>query len=213
MTRTKLKRLSKVKELPNVFSMETETIQSEIHNYFSSGNLFSLEIGCGHGDYSVELAKRFTKRNFIGIDVKGARVYRGAMKAFEEKLNNVAFIIGRAEKLNEAFLSKSVEEIYILFPEPHFRRANQRRRLISTDFLKIYRDLLIDSGIVHFKTDNKELFDYSLNVISSFGCKILFSTENLYEEENRNFQSAIVTSFEEHYVKEGRSIKYISFKF
>ena len=213
MARTKLKRLSKVKELPNVFSMETETIQSEIHNYFSSGNLFSLEIGCGHGDYSVELAKIFPKRNFIGIDVKGARVYRGAMKAFEERLNNVAFIIGRAEKLNEAFLLKSVEEVFILFPEPHFRRTNQRRRLISPTFLKMYRELLIDSGIVHFKTDDQPLFDYTLNVISNFGCKILQSTENLYEEENPNFQTAIVTSFEEHYIKEGRSIKYIRFKF
>ena len=213
MARTKLKRLFKVKELPNVFSMERETIQSEIHNYFSSGNLFALEIGCGHGDYSVDLAKRFPKRNFIGIDVKGARVYRGAMKAFEEKLNNVAFIIGRAEKLNEAFLSKSVEEIFILFPEPHFRRANQRRRLISPNFLKIYKDLLIDSGIVHFKTDDQILFNYTLNLISSFECKILHLTENLYEEENQNYRTAIVTSFEEHYIKEGRSIKYIRFKF
>ena len=212
MARTKLKRLSKVKELPNVFSMESETIQSEIHNYFKSGNLFTLEIGCGHGDYSVELAKRFPARNFIGIDVKGARVFRGAMKALNENLCNIAFIIGKAEKLDEIFQSNSVEEIFILFPEPHFRRANQRRRLISPDFLNIYKNLLIDSGIVHFKTDNKELFEYSFNVISKFGCKILFSTEDLYQEEH-DYHPGIVTTFEEHYVKEGRSIKYIYFKF
>ena len=212
MARTKLRRLSKVKELPNVFSMESETIQSEIHNYFKSGNLFTLEIGCGHGDYSVELAKRFPARNFIGIDVKGARVFRGAMKALNQNLYNIAFIIGKAEKLDETFQSNSVEEIFILFPEPHFRRANQRRRLISPNFLNIYKNLLIDSGIVHFKTDNKELFEYSFNVISKFGCKILFSTEDLYQEEH-DYHPGIVTTFEEHYIKEGRSIKYIYFKF
>ena len=212
MARTKLKRLSKVKELPNVFSMESDTIQSEIHNYFKSGNLFTLEIGCGHGDYSVELAKRFPARNFIGIDVKGARVFQGATKAINEKLNNAAFILGKAEKLDETFQSNAVEEIFILFPEPHFRRANQRRRLISPDFLNIYKNLLIDSGIVHFKTDNKELFEYSFNVISKFGCKILFSTEDLYQEEH-DYHPGIVTTFEEHYIKEGRSIKYIYFKF
>ena len=213
MARTKRKRLSKVKELPNVFNMESETMQSEIQNYFKSGNLFTLEIGCGHGDYSVELAKRFSKRNFVGIDVKGARIFRGAMKALEESLYNIAFIVGRAEKLNETFKSNSVEEIFILFPEPHFRRASHRRRLISSGFLKIYRDLLIASGTVHFKTDNKELFEYAFKEISKSGCKIIFSTENLYQEEVRKTHLEIVTTFEEHYIKEGRSIKYICFRF
>jgi tRNA (guanine-N7-)-methyltransferase len=213
MARTKRKRLSKVKELPNVFNMESETMQSEIQNYFKSGNLFTLEIGCGHGDYSVELAKRFSKRNFVGIDVKGARIFHGAMKALEQSLYNVAFIVGRAEKLNETFKSNSVEEIFILFPEPHFRRASHRRRLISPNFLSIYENLLLDSGIVHFKTDNKELFDYSFNVISKYGCKILFSTEDLYQEKDREYHMEIVTTFEEHYIKEGRSIKYICFRF
>ncbi|MCW8960879.1 MAG: tRNA (guanosine(46)-N7)-methyltransferase TrmB [Ignavibacteriaceae bacterium] len=212
MARTKLKKLSKVKDLPNVFDLETESVQNEIHDYFKPDRLFTLEIGCGHGDYSIELAKRFPERVFIGIDVKGARVYLGATKAIEEKLDNVAFIVGRAEKLNEAFKFKSVEEIYIPFPDPHVRRSNQNRRLISNPFLKIYKELLTDSGVIHFKTDNQSLYDHALKVISEFGCKILYLSENLYGNENK-LKSSIITNFERHYIKEGRKIKYIRFKF
>ncbi|MGB5530721.1 MAG: tRNA (guanosine(46)-N7)-methyltransferase TrmB [Ignavibacteriaceae bacterium] len=212
MARTKFKRLSIVKELPNVFGFDSEAIQSEIQNYFKSVNPFTLEIGCGQGDYSVELAKRFPKKNFIGIDVKGARVYRGARKSLDEKLSNVAFILGRAENLCEAFQFKSVEEIFILFPEPHFRRANQRRRLISNNFLKIYKDLLIDTGMVHFKTDDQGLYNYALKVISEFGCNILYSNENFYADKSI-LKSSIITNFEKHYVKEGRRIYYIRYRF
>jgi tRNA (guanine-N7-)-methyltransferase len=212
MARTKLKRLSKVKELPNVFDLEIEDVQNAIQNYFKPGNRFTLEIGCGHGDYSFELAKRFPERNFIGIDIKGARVFLGAMKAIEEKLDNIAFIVGRAEKLNEAFNPKSIEEIYIPFPDPHIRRANQNRRLISNHFLKIYKELLTNSGVIHFKTDNQGLYDYVLKIISEFGCEILYSTENLYIDESKS-KSSIITNFEKHYIKEGRRIKYIRFKF
>ena len=175
MTRTKLKRLSKVKELPNVFSLETAERQNTIQEYFKSKNIFTLEIGCGHGDYSVELAQKYPQRNFVGLDIKGARVFQGAMKAIHQKLGNVAFIIGKAEKLNEIFPAKSIEEIYIAFPDPHIRRTNQNRRLISPNFLKIYKDLLIASGIIHFKTDNQSLYEYTLRIISSAATATAFT--------------------------------------
>jgi tRNA (guanine-N7-)-methyltransferase len=213
MTRTKLKRLSKVKELPNVFSLETAERQNTIQEYFKSKNIFTLEIGCGHGDYSVELAQRYPQRNFVGLDIKGARVFQGAMKAIDQKLDNVAFIIGKAEKLNEIFPPKSIEEIYIAFPDPHVRRTNQKRRLISPNFLKIYKDLLIASGIILFKTDNQSLYEYALRIISDFGCDILYSTEHLYKEDDSKDHSSIITIYEKHYIKEGRKIKYICFRF
>ena len=212
MARTKLKKLSKVKDLPNVFDLETKSIRDEIHNYFKPNRLFSLEIGCGHGDYSVELAKKFPERLFIGVDRKGARVFLGATKAIEEKLDNVAFIVGRAEKLGEVFKLKSVEEIYIPFPDPHVRRANENRRLISNLFLKIYKDLLTDSGVIHFKTDNQGLYEFGLKIISDFGCEILYSTNNLYSGES-NFEQRVITNFEKRFIKEGRNIKYIRFRF
>ena len=212
MARTKLKKLSLVKDLPNVFDLETESVQNEIYNYFKTDHLFTLEIGCGHGDYSIELANRFPKRIFIGIDRKGARVFLGATKAIKEKLDNVAFIVGRAEKLNEAFKFKSVEEIYIPFPDPHIRRTNENRRLISTQFLKIYKEILNDSGVIHFKTDNEGLYEFGLKIISDFGCEILSSTDNLYSGKI-NFEPGIITNFEKHFIQEGRSIKYILFRF
>jgi tRNA (guanine-N7-)-methyltransferase len=188
-------------------------IQIAILNYFKSKKLFTIEIGCGHGDYSIELAKIFPLRNFIGVDVKGARIFNGALKAIDQNLGNVAFLITKAEKLNEIFQTKSVEEIYIPFPDPHVRRANQNRRLISPDFLMIYKELLIDSGLIHFKTDNKGFFDYALKTVKDFGCEILYSTDHLYENENADFPSNVITLFEKYYIKDGRRIKYICFKF
>ena len=213
MARTKLRRLLKVKQLANVFSSHNPDVKEIIQNFFKSNNLFTIEIGCGHGDYSTELAKKFPGRNFIGIDVKGARVFHGAMNALEAKLNNVAFIVGKAEKLYEIFPLKSVEEIYIPFPDPHERRANHNRRLITPAFLNIFKQILIDSGLVHFKTDNKRLYEYALTTISDFGCKILYATDNLYDNNDVNPSSMITTLYEKHYIKDGRKILYICFRF
>jgi len=213
MARTKLRRLSKVKQLPNVFSSHSPDVKEVIQNYFKSNKLITIELGCGQGDYSIELAKNFPGRNFIGIDVKGARVFHGAMKALDAKLDNVAFIVGKAEKLSEIFPLKSVEEIYIPFPDPHVRRANQNRRLISPMFLNIFKQILIDSGLVHFKTDNQGLYEYALKIISDYGCKILDATDNLYNEPGLNPSSVVTTMYEKHFIKDGRKIMYLCFKF
>ena len=213
MARTKHKRLSKVKELSNVFSLQNADAKEALQNYFNSNKLFTIEIGCGHCEYSIGLAQKFPSRNFIGVDVKGARIFDGALKAIDQNLSNVAFIIGKAEKLNDIFQPKSVEEIFIPFPDPHVRRASQNKRLISLVLLSIYKDLLTDSGLIHFKTDNQGLYDYAFKIISDFGCEILYSTEHLYENDGAEFSSNIFTNFEKYYIKEGRKIKYICFKF
>ena len=213
MARTKLKRLSRVIDLLNVFSLRDADIQNALHKYFKSQELYTIEIGCGHGDYSIELAQKFPNRNFIGIDVKGARIFNGAMKAIELKLENVAFLLAKAEKLNEIFQPKSIEEIFIPFPDPHVRRASQYKLLISPILLRIYKDLLFDSGLIHFKTDNQGLFEYAIKTIAHFGCEILYSTEHLYENDEAKFSSNVITMFENYYIKEGKKIKYICFKF
>jgi tRNA (guanine-N7-)-methyltransferase len=213
MARTKFKRLKKVNELPNVFSLQNPDVTEALQNYFRFKNIFSIEIGCGHGDYTIELAKKFLDRNFIGIDVKGARIFNGATKAMDLKLKNAAFVIAKAEKLLEIFNTNSVEEIYIPFPDPHVRRSNQNRRLISPFFLKIYNELLIASGLIHFKTDNQGLYEYTMKTILDFECKILYSTEHLHKNNHTDFHSNIMTIFEKHYIKEGRIIKYICFRF
>lgn len=213
MTRTKLKRIKKANELPNVFKIGTVSKENVLGDFFKSTGPITLEIGCGHGDYSVELGKRFPDRNFIGMDIKGARIYNGAMNAIDKKLNNVAFIIGRAEKLREVFGTNTLEEIYIPFPDPHVRRTSERRRLISPGFLKLYKELLVDDGTVHFKSDNEGLFDYALKVISEFGCRILFQTKDLYERNEDELSLKIKTNYEKHYISEGRKICCVRFKF
>jgi len=213
MARTKLKRLLKLSEIPNVFNIEERDILKSVKSHFNVEKLFTLEIGCGHGDYSVELAQKFSDRNFIGIDVKGARVFKGATKALELNLNNVAFIITRAEKLGEIFDSNSVEEIYIPFPEPHVKRSKENKRLISPLLLKLYKELLAISGLVHFKTDNEELFEYTVKSIEYSGGTILNKTDDLFSNDELKISQSIITSFEKHYINEGKKIKYICFKF
>jgi tRNA (guanine-N7-)-methyltransferase len=213
MARTKLKRLDAIKELNNVFSFRDPDIRKTLLDYFSSSGKFTVEIGCGHGDYSVELAKVFPDKNFVGIDVKAARVYHGALRASINNLPNVAFVISRAEKLCELFPQKSLEEIYIPFPDPHLRRANHNRRLITHDFLQIYSQLLLNNGRIHFKTDNSELYEYALKIIKEFGCKVVFNSSDLYAATTEIIGWNVKTSFESHYIKKGRGIYYICFQF
>jgi tRNA (guanine-N7-)-methyltransferase len=213
MARTKQKRLLKLNDLKNVFSINSQDIKESLKNYFQSENNFTLEIGCGHGDYSVELAQKFPDRNFLGIDVKGARIFNGAIKVLDLKLKNVAFVLTKAERLNEFLKPKSVKEIYIPFPEPHQKRSNQNRRLVSPPFLKIYKELLSDSGVLHFKTDNEDLYEYAIKSILNSDGKIIHKDEDLHSNDNLRFSSGIMTIFEKHYINEGKRIKYICFKF
>ena len=213
MARTKLKRLQKVKEQPNVFTFDDYKRDLEKQNFFKTKRVFSLEIGCGHGDYSVEFGKKFPQRNFVGIDLKAARIFNGAVKALELKLNNVAFIIGRAERIVEILPTNSVEEIYIPFPDPHIRRKSEKRRLISPFYLNIYKRLLTESGEIHLKTDNENFFDYALETISGFGCKILYSSRHVYDSDTMKTNFGIVTTYERFYIKQGKRIMYLRFKF
>ena len=213
MARTKLKRLSKLNELQNVFNIKDPDIKETLKNYFKSQDLYTLEIGCGHGDYSVELAQKYPERNFVGIDVKGARIFKGATRALELNLTNAAFIVTKAEWLNEIFELKSIEEIYIPFPDPHVRRSNQSRRLISPQLLKLYKELLSDSGCIHFKTDNQGLYGYALKSIIECNGKLIHNVEDLHTKENLTLNTGIITNYEKHYLNKGRRIKYICFRF
>jgi tRNA (guanine-N7-)-methyltransferase len=213
MARTKLKRLLKLSELPNIFSVKKPDVKQSLKEYFRKDKLFTLEIGCGHGDYSVELAQKYPGKNFVGIDVKGARIYKGATFALELKLTNVAFVLTKAENLNEIFEPKSIEEIYIPFPEPHQKRSNHDRRLISLAFIKLYKELLVDSGQLHFKTDNPELYEYAIkNIIESDGI-ILQKTEDFHNCNNAKVNYGILTTFEKHYIMKSKKIKYINARF
>ncbi len=210
MARKKLKRLKEVYRFPNVFSSENENVEELLNYYFGNRKPFTLEIGCGHGDYSIELAKMYPERNFIGIDYKGDRIYSAAEKAIELNLKNAAFLVSGAEKLSDIFSKEKVEEIFIPFPDPHYPRKSFKR-LVDKNFLNVYKNIVTEKAKGHFKTDKEELYNYTLNILNTENCKIHFSTSNLYAEQGLDHYHTIKTKYEKQYLEEGKEIKYICF--
>jgi len=212
MARKKLKRLKEVQKLPNAFSSENENVEELLNFYFGNRKPFTLEIGCGHGDYTIELAKMYPERNFIGIDYKGDRIYAAAEKAIGLNLKNAAFLVSSVENLSEIFSKEKVEEIFIPFPDPHYPRKSIKR-LLAKNFLNVYKNIVTENAKGHFKTDNEELYKYSLNILKTEKCKIHFSTSNLYAEQGLDHHLTIITKYEKQYLEEGKEIKYICFWF
>ena len=212
MARKKLKRLKDVHKLPNVFSSENENVEELLNYYFGNRKPFTLEIGCGHGDYTIELAKIYPERNFIGIDYKGDRIYAAAEKAIEFNLKNAAFLVSGVEKLADIFSKEKIEEIFIPFPDPHYPRKSYKR-LVANNFLNVYKNIVTENAKGHFKTDNEELYKYSLNILRTENCKIHFATSNLYAEQGLVNYHTIKTKYEKQYLEDGKEIKYICFGF
>jgi len=211
MARTKHKKINEVNSFENVFDFNSGNTEEELLNKFDNTNTVSLEIGCGEGDYTISLAKLFPKRNFIGIDFKGARIYFGAKKALEEKIFNAAFLWINAEHLSDFFNKEKIEEIFITFPEPHVKRRAEKKRLVSPRFLEIYRQILMPGGHVHLKTDDVFLYNYAMEVLTKVKAKILFNSDDLYSQTQLDEIKTIKTRYEKYYLTERRKIKYIEF--
>lgn len=181
--------------------------------YYGNENPIVLEMGCGKGDYTVSLARLNPDKNFAGLDIKGARLWRGCKTATEEALPNVAFVRTRAEFVDRVFAPGEVSEIWITFPDPQPSKPN--KRLCSPVFLDRYRKILPEGkGIVHLKTDDADLYSYCLHeVVEPTGYAILYSTSDLYSEKNPFGDAARVQTFyERRWLAEGRTIKYLAFK-
>ena len=219
MGKDKLKRFEENKTLTTLFEPVIEDVQVDYNlkgkwasEYFKNSNPVVLELGCGRGEYTVGLAQKYPQRNFIGIDRKGARIWRGAKTAHEDKLLNAAFLRTRLEYLRNCFAKDEVSEIWITFPDPHLKLKNERRRLTSTFYLDMYRDIFQPGGNIHLKTDNQYFYDYTLRIIKEGNHKLIFDTPDLYEdsceEEAKDFQ----TFYEHIFLKENTKIKYIKFQ-
>jgi tRNA (guanine-N(7)-)-methyltransferase len=178
---------------------------------FKNNNPIVLELGCGKGEYSVGLAENFPDKNFIGIDIKGARMWRGAKTANEKNLLNVAFLRTRIEFINSFFSREEVDEIWITFPDPHPGARNSNKRLTSPWFLNTYRLFLKDKGLIHLKTDNKELYEFTMRTLAYNNLQTIFSTNDLYSEQSDNILS-IKTHYEKIYLTSGIRITYLSFR-
>ena len=183
--------------------------------YFHNNHPIVLELGCGKGEYTVELAKLYPEMNFIGVDIKGARMWTGATQALNEGLKNVAFLRTNIEIIERFFSENEVQEIWLTFSDPQMK--NPRKRLTSTYFMERYRKFLIDGGIIHLKTDSHFLFTYTTYMVEKNGLPLLFKTEDLYHlGDPREIPSnldpkvlSIQTYYESMWIARGLNIKYM----
>jgi tRNA (guanine-N7-)-methyltransferase len=184
-------------------------------DFFKNEHPIVLEVGCGKGEYTVGLAQRYPAKNFLGLDIKGERIWRGSTRAEALGLRNVGFVRMRAEALTAQFGTHELSEIWITFPDPRPRDRDIKRRLTSPRFLNQYVELLAPGGILHLKTDNEGLYDYTLEVLAERpGAVVLAQTRDLYAETNPVFTEAqaIQTNFEGKYRAIGVPIKYVRFR-
>lgn len=181
-------------------------------DFFKNDNDIVLELGCGKGEYTTGLATRFPDRNFIGIDVKGARLWRGLKTAQEKKLKNVAFIRLRINLIPYCFGKNEISDIWITFPDPRPRRIDTKKRLTSHIFLERYKSFLKPGGIIHLKTDNIIFFENTLDVIKEGGQELLYATDDVYNEGIDNELTQIQTFYEKQWLANGTKIKYLKFR-
>jgi len=216
MSRSKLKKFETIAERENVLQDGDENFGRLAgqwrETHFENSNPLVLEIGCGRGEYSLGMARMFPEKNFIGIDIKGARLWKGSTLAMEEQLYNVAFLRIYVEQIKDHFATGEVDEIWITFPDPRPRDRDIKRRLTSPRFLDLYKQILKPGGIVHLKTDNLELYEFSLDVLKERQVTNLLQTTDLYQSDLQEHTMGIYTTYEKRYMAEGVPIKYLQFQ-
>jgi tRNA (guanine-N7-)-methyltransferase len=219
MTKRKLQRFAENETFPNVFQpkpvyppADNELKGEWNKKVFKNNHPLVLELGCGRGEYTVKLAEIFPRNNYIGIDFKGARLWRGAKTALEKEMNNVAFLRIQIQRLENYFAPGEVSEIWITFPDPQPQTSRERLRLTAPVFLSAYKNILKENGIVHLKTDHPGLYEYSLNLIHENNLTVLTSTNDLYDSGLHDEVLSIQTTYEKIFLEQGSKICYLKFK-
>lgn len=219
MGKNKLMKFAQMATFDNVIQPELDDVLNADHQlkgnwagaFFKNTNPIVLELGCGKGEYTVGLAKKYPDKNFIGIDIKGARIWRGAKTALEEKMSNVGFLRTRIEQITSFFAPGEISEIWITFPDPQEKKNRAEKRLTSSRFLPKYRQFLKPGGLIHLKTDNALLYDYSYRLCVHNNLNIVKATPNLYETETDSNLLSIQTFYESQFLSQGIPIKYLCF--
>jgi len=218
MGKNKLKKFADMERMQCVFQFPFSVVTQEggcpmrgkwNELYFKNGNPIVLELGCGKGEYAVGLAQRFPGKNYIGVDIKGARMWTGAKLATELALTNVAFLRTSIELIDRMFAPDEVSEIWITFPDPQMKKVN--KRLTSTRFLNNYRNILRDGGIVHLKTDSPFLYTYTHALVEENRLPVEADTDDLYASDLADDILDIKTHYEMQWLQRGLTIKYIRF--
>ena len=211
MARTKLRKIEGVGELENVF-VKPEEMKGKWAEWFGGGEIV-LELACAAGGYTLALAEKWPQRNFVGVDKKGDRIWRGAQKALADGQKNVAFVRCMIEHLDGYFAEGEVREIWITFPDPFSKPSRAGRRLTSERFLPKYKKILRNGGKVHLKTDDLPLFEYSVETAKEFGCGILEEVRDVHGQEVVPEILQIETYYEKKWKAMGRKIYYFCFDF
>lgn len=182
-------------------------------DHFGNDHPITLELACGGGEYTLALGQKHSDRNYIGIDIKGNRIWKGARQALAQQLDNVCFLRTRIEQIELFFAPAEIDEIWITFPDPFVRKSKANRRLTNINFLEKYRKFLRDNGKIHLKTDSNELYQFTLEVLSRYPqSKLILKTDDLYQGDTANPDLEIKTFYERMHLEEGRKIKYVHFE-
>ncbi len=221
-SKNKLKRFKENEGFNNVFQPSREDLLNNKFNLkgnwnrlaFKNSNPIVVELGCGKGEYTVGLARMFPEKNFIGIDIKGARFWKGAKTSLSEKINNVLFVRAQIELIENIFLMDEINEIWITFPDPQIKYKRTKHRLVNIDFLNRYKNILIKGGIINLKTDNEFLHGYLIGLIQGMGDEIIYSNHDIYNCSGAPIEAtAIQTYYESLYLTEGKPITYLKFRY
>lgn len=218
-SKNKLKRFRENDTFPNVIQPTREevldgfTLKGKWNTHFNNNNPIVLELGCGKGEYTIALARKNPKINYIGIDLKGARFWRGAKTALEDNLPNVAFIRTQIELIDLLFAENEVDEIWITFPDPQIKYTRTKHRLTNAEFLRKYNTVLKPDGIVNLKTDSEFMHGYTLGLLHGEGHEILYAHHDIYKNYHAPEEvTSTQTFYERQYLENNKPITYIQFK-
>jgi tRNA (guanine-N7-)-methyltransferase len=210
MAQKKLLRFAQIKTFANVKEYPTN-MQGQWRSFFKNENPVVLELACGRGEYTLGLATMHPLQNFIGVDVKGNRMYIGAKYALEKQLNNAAFLRTQIEMLTDYFTTNEVDEIWITFPDPQLRTSTAKRRLTHPRFLRLYQKLLKPDGSIHLKTDSPQLYKFTKRVIELYGLSLVDESEDVYSNTHKT-ELDIKTHYENLDIAQSKRIHYLQFK-
>jgi tRNA (guanine-N7-)-methyltransferase len=220
MAKEKLRRYSEINSFQNVIQPSLVEVfrkdykfKAKWHNeIFNNNHPIILELGCGKGEYTTELAAKYPEKNFIGIDIKGDRLWVGAKQALSLGLKNVVFLRTSIEFLPSFFTANEIDEIWLTFPDPFKENRRRKKRLTSSVFLKHYRKILKSDGIINLKTDSEILYNYTLSVVQKNNLTLISNTDDLYNSELASITHGITTYYEKKYLSQNKPIHFVQFQ-
>ena len=210
MAQKKLKRFGEIKKFANVLEYP-ENMNGQWHTFFKNNNPIILELACGKGEYATGLAQLYPEKNFIGVEIKGNRLWVGAKFSLDNHLDNVAFLRTQIEKINQYFDGGEIDEIWITFPDPQLRMSKAKKRLTHPRFLRLYQKILKAEGKIHLKTDSPDLYNFTKTVIEMYGLTLITDCENVYQQETISAELKIKTHYESLDIAKSETIFYLCF--